>query len=122
MKMNKNKNFVNNILHMSGYLICILPPAICTICYFPLWKESAKALSGGVLLLLILAALPLYKMLKERIKSPSAYTVWLILFVIFFTLAKIAEEMTVISFIGFISNLFGAFVFKIADRSKKDER
>lgn len=121
MKQSKSEEFVNKILHIAGFIICIAPPALCTLLYFPLWKESAKALSGGVVLLLIIAAWPFYKTLKEKFKSPSASTVWLALFIIFFTLAKIAEEMTVISLVGFISNVFGAFIFRIAKRGDKDE-
>ena len=88
---------------------------------FSALESSAQALSGGVLLLLIMAALPLYKLFKAHFKSPSASTLWLILFVIFFTLAKIAQEMTVISFVGFISNISGAVILRIADRRENNE-
>ena len=117
----KKRGIVNSILHIVGFAMCIMPPAICTISYFPLWKESAQALSGGVLLLLIVSAWPLYKMLNDKLKSPSASALWLILFVVFFTLAKIADEMTVISFVGFISNAIGALIFKIADKEEENE-
>jgi hypothetical protein len=46
---------------------------------------------------------------------------WLALFVIFLLLSKIAEEMTVISFVGFIGNSFGAIVFKLSEKYKPKE-
>jgi hypothetical protein len=41
---------------------------------------------------------------------------WFILFVIFFLLSKIAHEVTVISFVGFITNLIGTLLFNLAKR------
>jgi Co/Zn/Cd efflux system component len=52
--------------------------------------------------------------------SPAAYVMWLIAFLLFFSLEKIAHEMTVISFVGFLSNLCGAVLFKFA-ASRKDK-
>jgi Co/Zn/Cd efflux system component len=49
------------------------------------------------------------------------HTLWFISFLLFFSLSKIAEEMTVISFIGFTSNLIGAFFFKLGDRANTGE-
>ena len=47
--------------------------------------------------------------------------VWLVLFVLFFMLSKIANEMTVISFVGFVSNVTGAILFYIAKRIREKE-
>ncbi len=46
---------------------------------------------------------------------------WFLCFALFFSLSKIADEMTVISFVGFVSNLIGAGVFKLAGRSGENE-
>ena len=40
------------------------------------------------------------------------------LFVLFFVLSKIADEMTVIAFVGFVSNLLGALLFKLSGLKK----
>ncbi len=116
MKRLKNSKIVNCILHIIGFSFCVMPPIACTLSYFPLWNESAKALSGGVLLLFLTAAFPLFKMLREHFKSPASYTVWLCLFLLFFALSKIADEMTVISFVGFLGNAVGAVILHIAKK------
>ena len=121
MKKFEKSKFVNIVLHIIGFSLCILPPIICTLLYFPLWKESAKALSGGVLLLVLISVIPIYKLIKKQLVSPASYAIWLGLFIIFFALSKIAVEMTVISFVGFVSNLLGAFLFRIARRKRADE-
>ena len=55
-------------------------------------------------------------MIIKATKSASSYLLWLIMFLLFITLSKIGEQMTVISFVGFISNLLGAICFKLAKR------
>ena len=120
MKQTINSIIVNRALHIIGLMLCIIPPAACTLYYFPIWKESnEKTLLGGVLLLLILSAIPFFKYLKKCIFSVSSYAMWLILFLLFFFLTKIADEMTVISFFGFTGNLLGAICFKI--KEKRDD-
>ena len=116
MKLLKSRVFAKYGLHILGFLLCILPPVICTASYFPIWKESGQAVSGGVLLLLLIAAYPLYKFIKRSLASPAAYTVWLALFILFSLLSRIAEQMTVISFVGFIGNALGAVCFYFARR------
>lgn len=118
MKRSKTSIFVSFCLHILGFILCILPPAVCVINYFPLWREVGyeSCIAGGVALLLALCALPLYKLIAERLKSPSAYLVWLVLFLLFFGMSRIAEQMTVICFVGFVSNLLGAVCFFLAKR------
>ena len=120
MKRTKSRIFVKYGLHILGFLLCILPPIICTASYFPIWKDSGQAVSGGVLLLLLISAYPLYKFIKQSLTSPAAYTVWLILFIMFSLLSQIAVQMTVISFVGFIGNALGAVCFYFAKRAEGD--
>ena len=116
--MRKNPSFVNLILHIVGFSLCILPPLLATLNYFPLWIERGGecVLAGGTVLLAVLSILPLWKYVRRVFRSPASYTVWLVLFVIFFALSKVSEEMTVISFMGFIGNILGAVCFRIAKR------
>lgn len=113
--MTPNKRALSLALRALGVVLSILPPLICTLCYFPIWqaKGGEWVASGVTALLLILSALPLYKLFKRFLSSPSAYTVWLILFLIFLSLSRIADELTVISFVGFLSNLLGALCFRL---------
>lgn len=112
------------LLRAAGVLLCILPVTAAIISYFPLWGErgSDAALSGFSVLLLTIAALPLFRLIKHSISKISAHTVWFIIFVIFFIASRIAEEMTVISFVGFLGNLAGAALFKLSRRFVGEKR
>ena len=117
----KKSNIRATLLGALGLIVCTVPPAIATLTYFPLWKSSAdKIIAGGVALLLILSAAPLFKWIKRRFATVASYVMWLILFLLFFSLSKIADEMTVISFVGFISNILGALILHIARRGRSE--
>ncbi len=107
-------------LHILGFALCIMPPAVCTLLYFPFWKMVGYeyCIAGGTALLLALCAIPLYKMIKRGLSNFSSYLMWLVLFLLFFALSRIAEQMIVISFVGFIGNLLGAICFFVAGRVK----
>ena len=121
MKTSKTNIFVKIGLHILGFSLCILPPAICTLCYFPLWKHVGyhSCIAGGVALLLALSALPLYKFIRRKLMSFSSYIMWLFLFLIFWGMSRIADQMTVISLVGFIGNLLGAICFHLAGRGQE---
>ena len=118
MKTEKTNVFAKLSLHSVGFLLCIVPPAVCTLMYFPLWKEVGyeSCIAGGAALLLVLALIPLYKLIRKGLASYSSYLMWLLLFLLFLGLSRIADEMTVISFVGFVSNLLGAICFYFAKR------
>ena len=117
----KNSVFVSLGLHIAGFLLCIVPPAVCTLAYFPLWKEVGyeNCIAGGVALLLALCAIPIFKLIKRWLESYSSYILWLMLFLIFFGLSRIADQMTVICFVGFIGNILGSVCFWLAKRASR---
>ena len=121
--MNKSMDFANRALHIIGLLFCILPPALATLCYFPVWKMqgSGYTVAGGCILLGVLCLMPLYKHLKRLLASPSSYVMWLMIFILFFVASKIADEMTVIAFVGFLGNLLGGIAFRIRKRLKEEK-
>ena len=117
MARTKTKNSARSLLLRAlGLALCVIPPAAATLCYFPVWRAEGgeTLLSGTALLLLTLAAIPIYKLISAHLRSPAAYTVWLIAFLLFLMLSSIAHEMVVISFVGFIGNLVGAILFRLA--------
>ena len=119
---NKGEGKRRILLHILGLSFCTLPPIICTLSYFPLWEsDSGKSLAGGVALLLAISALPLIKHLSRLLTSGASYVMWALIFLTFLSLSRIAEQMTVISFVGFISNLIGAVLIRIA-RGRKESR
>ena len=116
--MKQNNAIKRSVLRVIALTVCILPPAIATISYFPVWvvREDTSVLSGMALLVLTIVLIPLMKYIKEKMESPSAPVIWMISFLLFFLLSKMATEMTIISLIGFISNLIGTLIFKLADK------
>ena len=101
-----------------GIAVSVIPVSVAIFSYFPLWisRNDASLLSGISLLLICLAIVPLFKCLKQFWHSPSAPLMWFLAFILFFLLSRIASEMTVISFVGFVSNLIGTVCFRISKR------
>lgn len=110
-------------LNVTGLMISIIPVTVSIFSYFPIWakREDASLLSGISLLLLLAALVPFYKHVRHFLKSPSAPLMWFFSFVIFRLLSRIADEMTVISFVGFISNLIGATCFRLARKCESED-
>ena len=124
MTGSKNNYTIKSIfLRVIGLVLCVIPVSVAVLSYFPAWRAEGGEvlLSGATLLLLCMAAVPLYKLISAKLRSPAAYTLWLIAFILFFLLSNIAEEMVVISFTGFVGNLLGAIAFRLAG-DKTDER
>ena len=119
MASSRNKSAL--ALRALGIAVSAIPPALAVLSYFPLWRTESpeKLLSGGTLLLLIICAVPLFRVIRKVLRTPAAYIVWLIIFALFYLLSSIADEMTVISFTGFVSNLISAVLFKLSGRCRK---
>lgn len=101
-----------------GVVISILPPVLAVFSFFPIWcaEGGEYVVSGFTALVLLLCALPLFRLIKKLLASPSVWVMWLIAFIVFFALSKIADEMVVISFVGFVSNVLGAILFRLAKK------
>lgn len=101
-------------------------PLAATLTQFPLWVEqSAEAtMSGLCLVLLGLSVLPFLKQLKEYFKSPSAWVVWGIIFVLLLMLKNIIDQILVVSLAGLIANAIGAGMYNIGKvvGEKEDKR
>ena len=120
----KEKLYKSIILRALGVLVSVLPPALATISYFPVWCAAGGeyVVSGFVLLLLLLSAMPLFNLIKRLLASPAVWVMWLVAFIVFFSLSRIAEEMVIISFVGFVSNVIGAILFKLAAGGDRNEQ
>ena len=111
--MDKQQNR-KTALSLLGVAVSVIPVLIATISYFPIWQERGAyaVLSGGLLLLLTVCILPIVKLIKKLLCSPSVYLLWLIIFLFFSAMRSIVDELTVISFVGFVSNLIGAALYR----------
>lgn len=101
--------------------VSVVPTGVAVLSYFPIWvaEGGESVLSGFTALLLILTAIPLYRVIRGLLRSPSAWVMWLVCFILFLTLSRIADEMTVISFVGLVSNVLGALIYRREE--KKNE-
>ena len=106
------------LFYALGLLFSTVPPLFATLAYFPIWSDrgGGTMLSGVAALLLLLCFAPLLRVIRERLKTPSAPIVWLIVFLAFFILAEIATEMKIIAFTGLVGNTVGAVFFRLAKR------
>ena len=106
------------LLLISGLLFSTVPPLWATLAYFPIWGDrgGGAVLSGLSLMLLLFCFTPLFNIVKSHVKTPSAPILWLIVFIVFFALAEIADEIKVIAFWGFIGNVVGSVLFRLAKK------
>jgi hypothetical protein len=104
------------LLLIAGLLFSTVPPLWATLAYFPIWgnRGGGAVLSGLSLLLLLFCFTPLFNLVKSHLKTPSAPIMWLIVFITFFALAEIADEMKVIAFWGFAGNAVGSILFHLS--------
>jgi hypothetical protein len=109
------------VVHWLGMLICIVPPIIAVLEYFPLWlSDSESTLSVFSVVLLVLCCLPFWKQIKAYFKgTPAAWVIWLIITVIFKALAEISGDIGNVAFIALLSNLVGGLIFRLEKRIRK---
>lgn len=119
----KGKRLKRNIvLKCAGMVLCVVPPLVATLSYFPLWAgEGSQMVSGLALMLCVIAHAPLLRGIRRLLSSPASFTIWGLIFLFFLMTSAIAHEVEVISFIGFISNLLGALLFKLARGGEGNE-
>lgn len=93
-------------------------PLAATLSFFPFWRSAGggRVLSGLCLILLILCALPLWRLLRRAFRTVSAPLVWAALFLLFLAVDAVAGQMKVITFAGTCGNAVGAVFFRLAKR------
>ena len=105
-------------MRWTGHVLSVGAPVVATATQFPIWISSGshQTVSGIALTLFIISAIPAYKALKDKLKSPSAFLVWLILFTVIATLKPIVDQLYVVALIGVISGGAGTLFYKLSDR------
>lgn len=115
----KQKYYLFKVL---GFLFCIVPPLVVTVIKYPLWSASKGAtLSVVSVILIVLCCIPFKKYLKEVWKNPSAWQMWLFIFVADIILENIAQMTKIISLVGLISSIVGAIMFQLSKRYETRE-
>ena len=109
------------LLRILGVALCVLPPAISTLEFFPLWLSDGKsALSALSLMLLLLSALPLFRIVKRHLRSPSLWMLWLVLWILLEAFLPILSAIKTIALISFPTGILGAVCFRLASRREKE--
>lgn len=107
------------LFRLLGFAFSVLPPLIATIDQFPLMTTAGKY-SVLAIIALFLCCIPFFKHLKKLLASPSAWMMWLSLFIVCTALRSLIAEFYVISMLGTIGSIIGAFFFKLSKGVKED--
>ncbi len=100
-----------------GILLCTVPAAVTALSYFPLWMQNEKsAISVFSLLVLGVCVIPLRNVIANALKSPAAWQLWLVLWILLSLLDAITEGLRAVSAVAFPTNLLGALFFWLARR------
>lgn len=105
------------ILKISALVLDVGAPLAATISQFPMWvdRSAGATVSGLFVLFAFLSAIPFFKQIKTYFKSPSAWAMWCVIFVMLVGLRAIIDEMIVICAIGALANVIGAGLYKLGD-------
>lgn len=111
------------ILRVIGLGVCILPPVITTLEYFPLWfSETETAISALSAMMIALCCLPFFKQIKQYFRNtPAAWVIWLVIYILVTVFNKLADGIETVAFIGVLSNLAGGCIFRVEKRIKARE-
>lgn len=105
------------ILKLAGLILSIVPPAACALFYFPLWLgERASALSVMSIMVLSLCSIPFWRVIKQAFRSPSAWMLWLVIFLFTSLFESICAGLRVVALVGCLAGAVGALLFYFARR------
>ncbi|MDD6981544.1 MAG: hypothetical protein PUJ21_07405 [Clostridia bacterium] len=100
-----------------GLALCVLPPALTALSYFPLWLEKRESTFSLLsVCVLFLCALPFHRILREKLKSPSAWQMWLILLILLSLFRNIIDGLRAVACVAVPTSLLGAVFFALAKR------
>ena len=116
--MSETKRKVCRVL---GYLLCILPATLSALEHFPLWLgKTESCLSLLCILLLALCLWPLKRGLERVQKNPSAWVLWLCLFVFLKVTLPLAQGLFAVAGVALPFSLLGAVFFRLSRRGVKE--
>lgn len=109
------------ICKITALTVDVAAPLAATISQFPIWvdKSSAATISGLFLVFAFLSAIPFMKQIKAYLKSPSAWSMWCIILVLFVALRNIIDQMLIVCLVGLIANACGVGLHKAGEYIEK---
>lgn len=113
--MTRNKQ--GAILYYFGIAVSVAAPLITAMTQFPVWTEKIPKSQLGSMFIFtaLLSCIPFLKHIKMHLKSPSAVTVWTLLFIICWAMNKIIEQLYIIALVGMIANAIGGVLCSIGN-------
>lgn len=81
---------------------------------FPVWvHESSEAtMSGMFLVIVLLSSIPIFRLMRDRLKSPFMPLLWIAFTVVLLALRAIIDDLILIGGIASISNTAGWALYK----------
>ena len=114
--MTRNKK--GAVMYYTGIVISVLAPLITAMTQFPIWTENVpKSQLGGMFIFTaLLSCTPFLKHIRMQLKTPSAVTVWALLFLVCWAMNKIIDQLYVIALVGLVANILGAVLCAVGNR------
>lgn len=105
------------ILYYIGMTVSVLAPLITAMTQFPVWTEKVPKSQLGSMFVFtaLLSCIPFLKHIKMQLKTPSAVTVWTLLFLICWAMNKIITQLYLIALVGMIANVIGAILCAVGN-------
>ena len=101
-----------------GCLLSVLPPALATLSYFPLWIKAgaSQTVSGLCAFILVICSVPFVRIVMRHLRTPSLPIFWAVSYLLLKCLSSVIVELCVIAFVGACSNALGAVFFHLAKK------
>jgi predicted ABC-type exoprotein transport system permease subunit len=112
------------ILRAMSWVLCFGVPIAVISFYFPLFvtKGVGEFMSGLAVMLLLLAAAPVLKYQKQFFKkTPAAWVIWGIIFILLYCLNKIIDQLIIVSAWGAVGNLIGGVIYKASNKYREGD-
>ena len=106
------------VFFILGALFSVLPPAIATLSYFPLWVKAGPThtVSGLCALALVICATPLLRIAMRHLRTPSLPLFWTLAYLLLKCFSAVIVELCMIAFVGACSNIIGALFFHLSKK------
>lgn len=122
--MKLSKKVKGKMIKGAALALDIGAPLAATLTQFPAWVErsAGSTVSGTFVVFAILSSIPLFRFLKNIFKTPSTPLLWGVALALLIGLRNIVDEMIIICFVGTISNIAGATIYKLGEGMDKEEK
>lgn len=103
-----------SLMKNSALVMAVGCPIGAAATQFPVWvHESAEAtMSGMFLVIVLLSSIPIFRLMRDRLKSPFMPLLWIAFTVVLLALRAIIDDLILIGGIASISNTAGWALYK----------